>query len=82
MLIAQSVSPGGPLELALAPVAIVACVRPNELPILQDLALGRPLQVLGDDLAPGAGQVALVLGVLILLLVILVQNAGISLPIL
>ena len=61
MFIAETVGSGGPLELALAAVAVVAGVRPDELAILQDLSLGRAFQVLGDDLAPGAGQVTLVL---------------------
>ena len=60
MLIAQAVSPGGPLELALTPVAVVASVWPYKFAILQNLSFCRALQVLGYDFAPGTSQVAFV----------------------
>ena len=60
MLIAQAVSPRGPLELALTPVAVVASVWPYKFAILQNLSFCRALQVLGYDFAPGTSQVAFV----------------------
>ena len=60
MLIAQAVSPRGPLELALTPVAVVAGVWPYKFAILENLSFCRALQVLGYDFAPGTSQVAFV----------------------